>query len=136
MLCCNVASLLQMLVLIHPHPRQFLLDYQQLGNKHNVFRRYMLHSKKRRFDLSSHSFPHLHELIILFDFYTWQGPIHILEGPRSSEHPFTGRFLAFQFFASLGNWDELLLEDGDDSISLGGAALEDGDDSRSSSELL
>ena len=43
------------------------------------------------------------ELIILFDFYIWQGPIRIFEVPMSSEHPFTGRFRAFKFFRS-GIW--------------------------------
>ena len=35
----------------------------------------MQHCQKSRLDLSPHFSPHLLELIILFDFYIWQGPI-------------------------------------------------------------
>ena len=74
----------------------------------------MQHCQKSRLDLSPHFPPHLLELIILVDFYIWQGPIRILEVPTSSEHPFTGRFRAFKFFVLEG----LLLEDGDENPDL------------------
>ena len=44
----------------------------------------MQHCQKSRLNLSSHIFPYLLEIVILFDCFIWQGFISISEVPISS----------------------------------------------------